>query len=447
MQLEMPKLLDIPAKLLRIVDQFDKYRYFLAEGGRGGGKSQAVARLILYLLEHYNLRVVCGREIQKNIEESVYTIIVDIIRQLNLDFEIWADKITHKTSGGSIRFKGFREQGSVNIKGLEGVDILWIDEAQAITKHTLEVIIPTIRKEKSKVFFTMNRHLKSDPVYREFHDREDCLHINIGYQDNPFCSDALRKEAEICRERNPDDYAHIWGGQPLEDADNYLFVQQKTDLCKTVDFLGCGYHEVAMGVDIARYGGDKSVATILQRRGPIKWEVKHVERWSKRDLMESTGRVIDLQSRFKPASTAIDADGIGAGVVDRMTELKANVKEFHGGPGDEVTNKVLWGNLRTEWYCKLQELIAMERLGCKFDTTLESLLTIMYTHKSSGQKILITKEQMRTKGIHSPDDADSLMMALYATSFMDRKLEDNEDYRTPMKRAAHSNPFKIAGFR
>ena len=445
--MEMPKLLDIPAKLLKIVDEFDSYRYFLAEGGRGGGKSQAVARLILYLLEHYDLRVVCGREIQKNIEESVYTIIVDIIREMDLDFDIYADKIVHRGHGGQIRFKGFREQGSVNIKGLEGVDILWIDEAQAVTKHTLEVIIPTIRKENSKIFFTMNRHLKNDPVFREFHDRPDCLHIRVNYTDNPFCSMALQKEAMICKERNPDDFAHIWGGEPMEQADNYLFVQRHTDACKTIDFLGCGYHEVAMGVDIARYGGDKSVATILQRRGPIKWEVKHVERWGKKDLMETTGRIIDLMGRFKPKSTAIDADGMGAGVVDRLGELKVNIKEFHGGPGDEVTNKKMYGNLRTEWYCKLQELIAMEQLGCKQETTLESLLTIMYTHMSNGQKVLLTKEKMKAMGIHSPDDADSLMMAYYATSFLDRKIEDNEDFRTPLARPKPGNLFKIAGMR
>ena len=219
MSLELPKLLDIPAKLLKIVDEFDLFRYFLAEGGRGGGKSQAVARMILYLLEHYKLRVVCGREIQKSIEESVYTIFKDLIFQFKLNFEVFADRIVNRDTGGTIHFKGFREQGSVNIKGLEGVDILWIDEAQSITKHTLDIIIPTIRKEKARIFFTMNRYLKSDPVYKEFATRDDCLHLHINYMDNPFCSEALKHEAAICKARNPDDYAHIWMGQPLEEAD------------------------------------------------------------------------------------------------------------------------------------------------------------------------------------------------------------------------------------
>ena len=392
MTLEIPKLLDLPAKLLRIVDSFDQYRYFLIEGGRGGGKSQGIARLILYLIEHYKLRTVCGRETQNSIEESVYTIFKDLILEFDLNNQVYSNKIINSDTQSSIYFKGFREQGSINIKGLEGVDILWIDEAQAITKNTLDIIIPTIRKEKAKVFFSMNRHVKSDPVYREFRYREDCLHIKINFDENPYCSDALRKEAVICRDQNPDDYDHIWLGEPLAQADNFLFNEPALLRCKEVDFTGCGYHETVLGVDIARYGGDKCVAKVLQRRGPIKWQVKHTEMWGKTNLMETTGRIVDIMSRFKPNSTAIDADGMGAGVVDRLSELKIYVNEFHGGDTKTVENIKLYGNLKTEWYCKLEELIAMGNLHMEDDITIEQMLTIMFTYKSSGQKIIIPKE-------------------------------------------------------
>jgi phage terminase large subunit len=447
--LELPKLLDLPAKLLKIVDKFDVYRYFLAEGGRGGGKSQGIARLLCYLAEHYKLRIVCGREIQKNIEESVYTIFKDLIMQYGLNFEVFADKLVHRVTKSTINFKGFREQGSVNIKGLEGVDILWIDESQAITKNTLEVIIPTIRKEKAKVFFTMNRHLKNDPVFKEFSTREDCLHIHINYTDNPFCSDALRKEADICRANNPDDYPHIWEGQPREEADNFLFIEQRLLDCKETDFIGCGRHEMVMGVDLARYGEDKCVAKILQRRGPLKWETKHTERWGKKNLMESTGRIVDLITRFKLSSISIDADGL-VGVCDRLTELKYNINEFHGGWSgkDHVEAFTSYANVKTEWFHKLNELICQGYMGEIDQRTMDSLLTVMYTHKSNGQKIIISKELMRSKGFKSPDDADALMMAYHATQFINKRIEDNEDYKTPIHAKPHNsgNLFKIAGF-
>jgi phage terminase large subunit len=448
--LEIPRLLDLPAKLLRIVDVFDQFRYFLTEGGRGGGKSQGIARLLLYLAEHYKLRIVCGRETQNTIEESVYTLLKDLIIEYELNFEVQSQKIIHRKTGTTFIFKGFREQGRVNIKGLEGIDILWIDEAQAITKNTLEVIIPTIRKQKSKVFFTMNRYLKNDPVFKEFSVREDCLHIKINYTDNPFCSEVLLKEADVCLANNPDDYPHIWLGEPREEADNYLFAEQKLLDCAETDYTGCGHHEQVMGVDLARYGDDKCVARILQRRGPLKWETKHVERWGKKNLMESTGRIVDLITRFKLASVSIDADGL-VGVCDRLTELKYNINEFHGGWSgkDHVENYNSYANVKTEWYYKLWECINMGYMGPIDQRTIDSLLTVMYTHRSNGQKIIISKEIMRAKGFKSPDDADAFMMAYHATQFINKKIEDNEDYRTPAMNqgAPTGNLFKIAGYR
>lgn len=450
MGLELPALLDLPAKLLVIVDKFNLYKYFLAEGGRGGGKSQGFARMLLYLGGHFKLRIVCGREIQNSIEESVYTILKDLIIENQLNYEVQAGKIIHRKTGTEFLFKGFREQGRVNIKGLEGVDILWIDEAQSITKLTLDVIIPTIRKQKSKVFFSMNRHLKNDPVYKEFATREDCLHIKINYTDNPFCSDSLRHEAKICQERNPDDFAHIWLGEPREEADNFLFTEQRLDDCKQTDFIGCGYHEIVMGVDLARYGDDRCVATILQKRGPLKFQIKHIERWGKKNLMESTGRIIDLITRFKLDAVAIDADGL-VGVCDRLTELKYNINEFHGGwsGADHVEAFNSYANVKTEWFCKLNELVNMGYMGELPQQLIDSLLTVMFTHKSNGQKIIVSKEIMKSKGFKSPDDADSLMMAYYATQFIGRIIEDNEDFKTPIqpKAMGSGNLFKIAGFK
>jgi len=443
--LGIPRILDLPEKLLPLIEEFNEYRYWLLEGGRGGGKSQGVARWLCYLAEKKELRVVCGRETQNSIEESVYTIFKDLIKTFELNFEVYSTKIIHRTSGSQITFKGFREQGSVNIKGLEGVDILWIDEAQSVTKNTLDIILPTIRKEDAKVYFTMNRHLKNDAVYMEFQAREDCKHIKVNYTDNPFCSEALKKEASLC---SAEDYGHIWLGEPLLEADNYLFPEAKLDLCKKVDFLGCGYGETVMGVDVARYGEDKCVAVVLQQRGPLKWQLKHIERWNKTDLMATTGRIIDLMGRFKPKSVSIDGDGMGAGVIDRMAELKLYVSEFRGGITEGIIDAKHYPNLKTEWYCKLEELISMGNLGMDDARLFKMLQLIMYTHKSNGMKMILSKEMLRSKGFPSPDDADALMMAYHASNSLDRDIMDNEDYRSPQKiKKQEFNLFKLAGYR
>ena len=122
--LKLPELLNLPPKLLPILTEFNQYLLFLIEGGRGSAKSHSVARILLFIGEQRKLRIVCGREFQANIEESVYTLLKDLITQYDLAYEVFSHKIVHKTSGTEFRFKGFREQGSVSVKGLEGVDIL-----------------------------------------------------------------------------------------------------------------------------------------------------------------------------------------------------------------------------------------------------------------------------------------------------------------------------------
>ena len=185
MPLILPKILDIPEKLLGLIDRFNDYRYFIVKGGRGGGKSQSIGRFVLFLNEKYKLRTVCGRETQNSISESVYSLLADLIREFQLNFDIAASKISSKVTESNINFRGFREQGAFNIQGMEGIDLLWIDEAQALTKQTLDVLIPTIRKENAKIIFTMNPHVHNDPVIVMLSKRPDTLVIDINYDENP----------------------------------------------------------------------------------------------------------------------------------------------------------------------------------------------------------------------------------------------------------------------
>ena len=198
----LPEILNVPKKLLPFIFKFNEYSYFLFEGGRASGKTQTVARFLLYVMEYRHVRICCGREIQNSINESVKTVFVDLIEKYKLDYEIRRDVLINKKTSSKIIFKGFREQGSVNIKGLEGIDILWIDEAQSITKTTLDIIVPTIRKKNSVIIFTMNRHTRFDAVYNFCVKREDCLHINICYFDNPFVDEKIIHEAEVCKKNN-----------------------------------------------------------------------------------------------------------------------------------------------------------------------------------------------------------------------------------------------------
>ena len=295
---KVPPLLNIPKKLLPIIERFNDFRFFLLEGGRSSGKSQSVARILSYIADTRTVRIVCGREIQKNIDESVYAIFKDLIGEHSLNFEVLSNEIRHRKTASSLNFRGFREQGLTNIKGLEGVDILWVDEAQAISKPTLDTIIPTIRKENAKIFWTMNRYVEDDPVYQNMNGRKDCLHIKIDYHENEFCPLAMISEASKCREKSLSDYDYIWLGNPLKKGDDYLFAAENVKNAMALNLeIGPKRHRI-MAVDIARFGGDEIVYMVLESRGPVMWEVLFMETFKNKALNETTGKIIDMIREF-----------------------------------------------------------------------------------------------------------------------------------------------------
>ena len=106
MMIELPEILDIPEKLIPVITNINDYNYFLIEGGRGGGKSQSIARIILWLAEQRKVRVCCGRETQSTISDSVHKIFNDLISEYNLNFTVKSNKITHNLSESTIIFKG-----------------------------------------------------------------------------------------------------------------------------------------------------------------------------------------------------------------------------------------------------------------------------------------------------------------------------------------------------
>jgi len=444
--LEIPELLQIPEKLVPIMTEINKYRYFLLEGGRGGGKSQGVGRLILYYTEKRNLRTVCGRETQNSISESVYSLLADIIRQKTLAFDIQAQKIIHKESGSTINFRGFRQQGAFNIQGMEGIDVLWIDEAQAITKQTLDVLIPTIRKQKAKVFFTMNRHIPTDPVYDMLIGRPDCLHIHINYTDNPYCSEALKNEAAECKIKSEADYNHIWLGQPLDLSEDALFSYEELINTKLNRYpLRDNYGMRIAGFDIARYGDDKCAVAILQQQGAQHWRLHHVDEWEHKDLNYTTGRILTTASEQNAELSVIDEDGIGAGPLDTLNKGRGleNFKGFRNPPLNYKDNK-FFGNNRTANAYKLKELVDKGHIVIEDEAVIKELCTLRYTYDHYQRKILISKDKMRKDGVKSPNLADAL---IYAVSLIGEIRYDQESQymnRTPQY-SKEDNLFQIAG--
>lgn len=416
--LELPEILNLPPRLMPIISDFNLYRYFYLEGGRGSGKTQSVARFLLFLGEERRVRIVCGREIQANIEESVYTVLKDLITEYDLAYTVLAHEIRHKYSGTTIKFKGFREQGSVNIKGLEGVDILWIDEAQSITKTTLDVIIPTIRKEQAKVIFTMNRFMRDDAVPEFLEARDDCLHIKINYFDNPFCPLNLKVEAETMKMRSERDYRHVWLGQPLATADDYLFNYDKLHQAFDLQPFGDPVpRQRVLAIDFAAQGNDQCVGSVLDRVTSQHWKLTERAVWDEADTMASVGKIVALIGMHNPDVTIIDIGGMGKVVYDRLIEVGMDVHPFDGGSTKGIDTKH-YVNIRAAAYFLVKEWFDSQFLCLdkKDVEVVRQLEKIKFKYRSNGSRVIQSKVDMKKELKHSPDDADSLMMAVWAAA-------------------------------
>lgn len=446
--LQIPALLDGPDKLLPVISNLDKFRYFLLEGGRGGGKSQFIARFLLYLGEKYKLRIVCGREIQRNITESVHSLMSDLIRDHKLAYEVFTQKIVHKTSGTQINFRGFREQGAFNIQGMEGVDITWIDEAQAITKQTLDVLIPTIRKDNAKIFFSMNRHVADDPVFDFCDQRSDCQHIHLNYFDNKFCTQALITEAEECKKRDDDDYNHIWLGIPLDKSEDAVYTYSELEEAKiNKHIMTEGYGLRLAGFDIARYGDDKCACVVIQQMGALHWEEIYTDVWGNKDLNYTTGRILTIINEQEISKSIIDEDGIGSGPLDTLQKGRGmdNIMGFRN-PSIGYNDNKDYANPRTANAYALKKMLLEKHMALNNAALIKELTTMKYTYDHQQRKILISKDLMRSKfKIKSPNMADALIMAVSLISTIQE--QQAATFRPRQTTAPDESLFALAGVR
>lgn len=420
MPLSLPVILQMPEKLLPMVTRFNEFMLFLLEGGRGSAKSHSVARFLLFLGEKRKLRIFCGREIQANIEESVYTLLKDLIEQYDLAYEVYAKKIVHKWSGTEFKFKGFREQGNVSVKGLEGVDILWIDEAQSITKPTLDIIMPTMRKQNCRVFFTMNRYMRDDAVPEYCIGLPECLHIKINYHENPYCPQSLKNQALAMKEKSERDYNHIWMGMPLQQADDYLFNLDKLHNAFDIVAFGERYmRQRVLAIDFAAQGNDQCVASVLDRLTNQHWKLSERLPWDEPDTMVSVGKIVAMIGEFKPNVTIIDIGGMGKPVYDRLAELGLKIIPFDGGSTDGVQTDH-YGNWRAQGYYTLRDWFDQGFLIINKQRDVEvvkQLEKIKMKYRSNGVRMIQPKVDMKKELKYSPDDADSLMMAVVGAAY------------------------------
>lgn len=208
--------LDIPT-LEVFAPLLGEARYKGAYGGRGSGKSHFFAEMVVErCVQHPGTRVVCIREVQKDLKESAKLLIEDKIEKLGVaGFRVLESEI--KTPGGGlIIFRGMNSYSAESIKSLEGFDIAWVEEAHTLTDRSLEMLRPTIRKDGSELWFSWNPRSADDPVDKLLRGETlppDAVVVKANYTDNRWFPEILEKDRAFDEANNPGRYAHIWLGE------------------------------------------------------------------------------------------------------------------------------------------------------------------------------------------------------------------------------------------
>jgi phage terminase large subunit len=396
------------------------------------------------------VRVLCCRQIQNKIEESVYALLKIQIDRFGLTsrFRVLENKIINTVTGSEFIFYGlWRHIGE--IKSLESVDILWLEEAHALTSAQWEILEPTIRKEGSECWFIFNPGLVTDFVWRNFvvSPPPNTIVRRINHDENPFLSSTIKKVIAAAKDRDPDTFDHIYGGVPRTDDDSAViklsWIEAAIDAHKKLGLEPAG--EKRLGFDIADSGADKC-ATVYAH-GSVAFEC---EEWAaQEDELLKSCTMAYVSARKHGASITYDCIGVGAsagakfGELNESTLTKVLYNKFNAGdkvldPDEEyqpnVTNKDFFSNLKAQaWWMVADrfrntfnavtrgeiypddELISIDSSFPNLERLKFELSIPKRDFDKNGRVKVESKEDLRKRDIPSPNIADAFIMAFAPT--------------------------------
>jgi phage terminase large subunit len=216
-------VVELPPVMLGLFDKLARYR--CCYGGRGAGRSWAFARALLVRALERRVRILCAREFQNSIADSIHTLLADQIETLGLGafFEVQATTI-YARNGSEFIFSGIRNNVT-RIKSLEGANICFVEEAQGITDQSWQILIPTIRTAGSEIWAAWNPDLEGDPTHVRFvlHPPDSAVVIKTDYSSNPWFPETLKAECEYLARVDADAHAHVWLGECRRHSDAQVF--------------------------------------------------------------------------------------------------------------------------------------------------------------------------------------------------------------------------------
>ena len=412
-----------------------KARYLGAHGGRGSGKSwdRAMHMIVRHITEP-GLSSVCLRDVQKDLDQSVFKLLVETAARLGVSeliVPVASDRHIRTPGNGIIIFRGLNEFSAENIKSLEGFDIAWWEEAQTAGQRALDMLRPTLRKPGSQLWFTWNPRLRSDPVdvmlRQDLRFADARAVVEANWRDNPFRDEELEAERLLDKAGDEARYLHIWEGAYESESDmQFIGGGLVREAMTRPPYAEIG-DELVMGVDVARFGDDRSC--IWTRRGRDARSIKPII-MKGADTMVVAARVMAEIDLLRPDGVFIDEGGVGGGVIDRCRQMGYSVvgvnfgskadRHIEGVPKSKNKRAQMWASMR-EWL----------RSGGAIpdDRTLEMDLTgPLYSFDVNNAVELEKKSEMKKRGVPSPDMADALALT-FAYPVVPRSMQQVKEAR------------------
>lgn len=259
---------DMPVPPSRVLDPGHlRTRYYVYYGGRGGAKSHAFATAAILRAVESKVKILCCREIQSSMADSVLSLLVLKIEALGLKehFEVLVNEIRCKLTGSTFAFRGLRH--NINeLKSFEDADICWVEEAADVTEESWDKLDPTIRKAGAEVWVGFNTDLATDPTYVKFvtEKDDDMTTVMVSWDENAMLDVMMRKQAMKLYQTNPQKARHIWGGEPRLTKEGGVF---EVEMFGTIDVAPIGTVWVR-GWDLAGTAVDPKKAKKKQDNGP-----------------------------------------------------------------------------------------------------------------------------------------------------------------------------------
>jgi len=376
-------------------------------GGRGAGaKSWSIASLLVQKAHREKVNILCTREIQLSLEESVYRLIIDTVERLHYQGWTITKEYIASPCGSLFHFRGMKDlRAAMAIKGLEGIDIVWGEEASSFTNDSLDILLPTIRKAGSELWFSFNRETESDPVWERFvkEPRSDSIVVWLepGRTDNPWWNKELQDEMDADYKRDPDQAEHIWGGQPRKQGQNAIL--SRTDIRGAMDRNIEAVGATEIGVDVARFGDDM---TVMYKRKGLK--VLDKREFSGQDTQRTAKEAWTLAGNDPTIAIKVDDSGVGGGVTDRLKEFGAHVIPIinNGEPKDKDKFTSAGDEMWFEFPVKEADIPNDPQL-------MTELSGRLYDYDNKGRRKIESKKEYKKRYGKSPDNADALLLCFY----------------------------------